>query len=80
VIRPFLLISTLLLLMVMDITWHYLNSKPTSNLEQIVTLTHYATPSLSVGFDKPQTLQGSTHNSTYPEMSSTSPMEFVYVQ
>jgi len=79
-IRPFLLISTLLLLMVMGITWHYLNSKPTSSLEQIVTLTNYATPSLSVGFDKPQTLQGSTHNSIYPEMSSTSPMEFVYVQ
>jgi len=66
--------------MVIGITWHYLNSKPISKMEQIVTLTHYATPSLSVGFDKPQRLQGSTHNMLYPEMSSTSPMEFVYVQ
>jgi len=79
-IRPFLLISMLLLLMVVAVSWHYSTHQPISKLEQMVTLTHYATPSLSVGFDKPQTLQGSTHNLIYPEMTTTSPMEFVYVQ
>lgn len=80
-IKPFLLISTLLLLMLTAMLTHYLIATPTQpSLNTIVQLTHRATPSLSVGFDKPQSLHGATHNLIYPEMPTTSALEFVYVQ
>jgi len=79
-VKPFLFLLTLLLLMVVGVGSHYSTHQPTQQPQQMVKLTHYATPSLSVGFDKPQTLQGAKHNRTYPEMTTTSPMEFVYVQ
>ncbi len=80
-IKPFLFISALLLLLLTATVVHYVSSKPTQEaLFSIVQLTHRATPALSVGFDNPQSLHGAKHNLVYPEMPSTSPLEFVYVQ
>jgi hypothetical protein len=80
VIKPFLLLLALLSLMVMGVVWHYLQRTPSQELKALVGVTHQATPSLSVSFDQPRGLQGARHNPLYPELSTTSTMEFVYVQ
>jgi len=46
----------------------------------IVKITKSATPALGVGFDKPRQLHGAKQNLIYPEMPTTSTLEFIYVQ
>jgi len=83
VIKPFVGMFLLLFLMLMGLVyyhWHYPYISHHHHLDAMVRLTHFATPALSVGFDKPRDFHGADANPIYPEMPTTSRMEFVYVQ
>jgi len=83
VIKPFLSLFTLLFLLMIAVLFHYINYNFTleeKKLNQIVVLTSDASLALSVGYDKSREIRSSTYNSIYPELSTTSSMEFVYAQ
>lgn len=74
-IKPFVLLSFLLLLMMFTMGLHYVlypHTKTTDTLHSMTALIHMSSLSLSVYYDE------STHNSTYPEMPALGRMDFVY--
>jgi hypothetical protein len=82
-IKPFLTLFTLLALLIIGVTLHYKRynySLKQKRLNQIVTLTSNASLSLSMGYDKKRDIKSSYSNYIYPELPSTSSMEFVYAQ
>jgi hypothetical protein len=67
----------------MGVIIHYINYDDTLQKEslcQIVAITSNASLSLSVGYDKQRTLHGSKNSRVYPDLPTTSLMEFIYVQ
>jgi len=82
-IKPFLSLFLVLFLLLVVILVHSINYNYTlekKSLNEIVALTSTASLALSVGYDKSREIKGSRSNIIYPELSTTSPMEFVYAQ
>jgi competence protein ComGC len=75
-----ILFSILLLIIVTLALHHQRDNAQEKVLMAIVKITKSATPALGVGFDKPRQLHGAKQNLIYPEMPTTSTLEFIYVQ
>ena len=82
-IKPFLSLFGLLFLILIGVIVHYKSYNYTlkkESLNYIVTLTYNSSLSLSVGYDKSRDVKDSKSNIIYPELPTTSSMEFVYAQ
>ena len=79
-IREFLVLSTLLVVLVGAMVWHYiLYSGDSGAIDDISCLTTMTTPSLSVAFYEPRELYGDRHE-VYPSIPTISRVGFVYVK